>query len=141
MPTRCAACPSSLLYFGPLRNSCLNISCAATHCRSAICAPSGPAVCAHHAWVAARVVLHCALLPILLQVGTAPLGSKTKCCAPTVRCGMHKFGQRDNVQPQMERCYNAHQSPNITRYIAVVSTLNNINERGPHLPPLMYKRM
>ena len=39
---------------------------------------------------------------------------------------------RDNVQPQNKRCYNLHQSPNITRYIAGVGPLNNINERGPH---------
>ena len=58
-------------------------------------------------------------------------------------CGVARpsLDKETAYQPQKKRCYNAHQSPNITHYIAGVGPLDNINERGPHLPLLMYRRL
>ena len=83
IPTHSATCPSFLL---PSRSSCsgrLSTLHAAARCKSPICSPNCLAARAHPAHTATCVVLYWALLPGLLQVGNAPLGSETKCCAPT----------------------------------------------------------
>ena len=58
-------------------------------------------------------------------------------------CGAaHQRSNKETVfQPQRKKCYNAHQSPNTTRYIAGVGPLNNIKREAPIIPPIMYRRM
>ena len=91
---------------------------------------------AHSAHTATRVFLHCVLLHGLLQARNAPLGFETKCCAPAGWWGTAQDQTREHRSTQNEKItiHTNHQVD--TRYIAGVGPLNNINERGPHLPPV-----
>ena len=80
----------------------------------------------------ARVFLHCVLLPSLLRVGIAPLGSETRCCAPVVRCGTAQDQTREQrIQPK-EKMLQTHQSPNINPLHCGGGPIKQQLERGPH---------
>ena len=57
----------------------------------------------HHDYVS-HVVLHHTLPPNLQQTGIVPLGSETKCCAPTEQCGTPRFEtRRQRISPKKKR--------------------------------------
>ena len=132
-PTRCAACPSSLLSSGLSGSGCLNTLRAAACCKSAIhvfhlsiCA------CPSYACNKACVVLLCVLLFSPLQIGNAPLGFETKCCAPAGRCSTAQDRDKGTAYTQNEKMLQYTPITKYTGCIAGVGPLNNINERGPH---------
>ena len=63
------------------------------------------------------------------------------CCAPTGWCGIAHDQDKGIVVTPKKRILKCTPITKYTSYIVGVGPLNNINERGPHLPPLMYSRV
>ena len=91
-----------------------------------------PSVGTHPVHATARVIPHRVLLPSLLEVGVAPLGSKTKYCAPARRCSTTQDQTREQRIHPKEKMLQYTPITKYTRYIAGVGPLKQQLERGPH---------
>ena len=67
--------------------------------------------------------------------------SVSGCSAPAVRCGTPKTKTREQWLTPNEKMLQYTPITKYTRYIAGVGPLKNINKRGPHIPPLMYRKV